>query len=107
MAVAPINEGKEAITEVKLLAFNGTFSKVALKPKTGRTHQLRVHLSHQGTPVLGDKVYGNSSINERYSINRHYLHAIKIAFVHPITGKPIEITAPLPKEMESIFVCGF
>ncbi len=107
MAVAPLNAGKEAITEVKLLDYNGTFSKVSLKPKTGRTHQLRVHLSHQGTPILGDKVYGNTSINDRYSITRHYLHAIKIAFVHPITGKPIEITAPLPKEMEAVFVCGF
>ncbi|MCH9634223.1 MAG: Ribosomal large subunit pseudouridine synthase D [Chlamydiae bacterium] len=107
MAIAPSNEGKEAITEIKCLAFNGTFSKVSLKPKTGRTHQLRVHLNHIGHPILGDKVYGNISINDRYSIDRHYLHAVKIAFVHPMTQKFVTFEAPLPKEMESIFICGF
>lgn len=105
MAIDP--EGKEAITDVTLLAFNGTFSKVSMKPKTGRTHQLRVHLSHLGYPILGDKVYGNSAINERYQVNRHYLHAKKLSFTHPMTGKFLEIEAPLPKEMKSIFICGF
>lgn len=105
MAISP--EGKEAITGVKLLAYNGTFSKVSLHPKTGRTHQLRVHLSHQGHPILGDKVYGNETLNERYKISRHYLHAKKLSFVHPVTGKFLEIEAPLPKEMESVFICGF
>lgn len=107
MCVGSSDKAKEAITEVELLAYNGTYSKVLLKPKTGRTHQLRVHLSHLGFPILGDKVYGNTSHNNRYGISRHYLHANKIAFVHPITGKYLEISAPLPKEMESIFICGY
>lgn len=107
MRVSSEEKAKEAITEVELLDYNGTFSKVLLKPKTGRTHQLRVHLSHLGFPILGDKVYGNTTINSRYKIDRHYLHAKNIAFIHPITGKLLEISAPLPKEMESIFICGF
>lgn len=107
MAISSSEKGKEAITDIELLDYNGTFSKVLLRPKTGRTHQLRLHLSHLGFPILGDKVYGNTSINMRYGMTRHYLHAKKIAFIHPITGKHMEITAPLPKEMEAIFVCGF
>lgn len=100
-------EGKEAETDIELLGFNGNFSKLRLFPKTGRTHQIRVHLKHLGNPVLGDKLYGKASINERYQANRHYLHAKKISFNHPITGEEMEIEAPVPKEMEEIFQCGF
>lgn len=100
-------EGKEAITDVELLGFNGNFSKLRLFPKTGRTHQIRVHLKHLGNPILGDKLYGKASINERFKTNRHYLHAKKISFDHPITGERMELEAPLPKEMEEIFQCGF
>ncbi len=99
--------GKEAITDIELLAFNGTFSKVQLRPKTGRTHQLRVHLKHLGNPILGDKVYGSTSINEQYGAKRHYLHAVKLTLNHPITQDRLEIQAPLPKEMDEIFLCGF
>ncbi len=100
-------EGKEAITEVELLGYNGTLSKVHLKPTTGRTHQLRVHLKHLGNPILGDKLYGKNSINDRFGASRHYLHAKKISFIHPITGEMLELEAPLPKDMEEIFLCGF
>lgn len=105
MIVSP--EGKEAVSDIELIGFNGNFSKVRIFPKTGRTHQIRVHLKHLGNPVLGDKLYGKSSINERFGANRHYLHAQKITFDHPITGEKIELEAPIPKEMEEIFQCGF
>lgn len=106
MIVCP-EEGKEALTEVELLGFNGNLSKLLLKPKTGRTHQIRVHLKHLGNPVLGDKLYGKASINERYKADRHYLHAKKLSFIHPITGEPLTLEAPLPKEMEEMFLCGY
>lgn len=106
MIVCP-DEGKEALTEVELLGFNGNLSKLLLKPKTGRTHQIRVHLKHLGNPVLGDKLYGKASINERYKADRHYLHAKKLSFTHPITGKLLTLEAPLPKEMEEMFLCGY
>lgn len=107
MAVSLDEDAKEAITEIELLAFNGTFSKVLVKPKTGRTHQIRVHLSYLKNPILGDKLYGSDKLNQKFNVDRHYLHAKKISFVHPITGTDMVISAPLPKEMESIFICGF
>lgn len=107
MAVCSDGEGKEAITEVIPLDYNGTFSKVLLKPKTGRTHQLRVHLAHMGTPILGDKVYGIESQNKRFKAHRHFLHAAKLSFIHPITAERIVLNAPMPKDMEAIFICGF
>lgn len=107
MAVCPQGQGKEAITEVIPLDYNGTFTKVLLKPKTGRTHQLRVHLAHLGYPILGDKVYGHESINKRYKLDRHLLHAHTLQLTHPITDQTLKFVAPMPKEMESIFICGF
>lgn len=106
MAIAD-EGGKEALTEIELLGFNGSLSRLLLKPKTGRTHQIRVHLKHLGNPILGDKLYGNASINSRLGAARHYLHAKKLSFIHPITGKKMELEAPLSKDMEEIFLCGF
>ncbi len=107
MIIAQQDEGKEAITDIELLGYNGSLSKVRLFPKTGRTHQLRVHLKQLGNPILGDKLYGKNSINERFGAMRHYLHAKKISFIHPITQERLELEAPLPKDMEEIFLCGF
>lgn len=100
-------EGKQATTHIELLGFNGQLSKVRLLPTTGRTHQIRVHLKHLGNPVLGDKLYGKSSLNERFGAERHYLHARKLSFTHPFTGKRLELEAPIPKDMEEMFLCGF
>ena len=65
---------------------------------TGRTHQIRVHLSHKGWPILGDRVYGTSDD----AIARQALHAWRIAFPHPVTREPIAIEAPLPEDMASL-----
>ncbi len=100
-------EGKEASTAIELLSFNGTFSKVRAFPKTGRTHQIRVHLQAVGTPILGDKLYGIESVNRNYKTDRHFLHAEKLRFIHPFSGKELSLYAPLPKDMEEIFLCGF
>lgn len=106
MAVS-YEKGKQAITQVQLLAFNGKFSKARLYPKTGRTHQIRVHMQMQKTPILGDSVYGIDSVNKQYRTTRHFLHAEKLRFQHPMTGQLIEVVAELPKDMHEAFLCAF
>ncbi len=97
-------DGKEAISEICVVAHNDKHSLVLIKPKTGRTHQIRVHLKHLGTPVVGDEVYGSSHPN----VNRHLLHAYRLNFKHPISGAPVQLTAPLPEDIVSWIriLCG-
>ena len=66
-------------------------------PLTGRTHQLRVHFSHIGTPILGDRLYGRTPSDS--PLARHYLHAHALRFVHPVTGQELTVRAPLPDDM--------
>lgn len=97
MAVLPT--GRYALSICKTLEWNGTVSVVQVVIATGRTHQIRVHLKHQGHPILGDSLYGNSSVNARHHALRQLLHARVIRFVHPRTGHMIELEAPLPEDM--------
>ncbi|MFI3263439.1 MAG: RluA family pseudouridine synthase [Rikenellaceae bacterium] len=79
--------GKPAITAYKIIETKNNRTRVHLYPKTGRTHQLRVHCAHVegfGTPILGDSLYGNSA-------DRLYLHAEYIKFTHPVTGKQVKV----------------
>jgi 23S rRNA pseudouridine1911/1915/1917 synthase len=69
-----------------------------LKLDTGRTHQIRVHLQAIGHPVTGDPEYG---IAGRLGLERQFLHATRLAFVHPITGEPIEVISPLPADLQA------
>lgn len=71
---------------------------VELTPKTGRMHQLRVHLAYIGHPILGDAVYGQKSS----LISRQALHAATLGFTHPVTGKYLEFNAPLPEDMKRL-----
>ncbi len=87
-------DGKPAVTEYAVIEEKDGLSLVRLFPKTGRTHQLRLHLSHIGTPILGDFLYGKELQNER---TRLHCHSLK--FPHPFSGKNIKITAPLPADM--------
>ena len=64
-----------------------------LKPKTGRTHQIRVHLQNLGTPVFGDRTYGFEKMNTKYEVPRMMLHAHKLSFIHPFTNKPVSLEA--------------
>jgi 23S rRNA pseudouridine1911/1915/1917 synthase len=73
-----------------VLANSNGKSLIECRPRTGRTHQIRVHLKHLGHPVTGDPQYGR-----RGSAERHYLHAWKLAFKHPLTGKRVHFTATL------------
>lgn len=94
-----LDKGKEAITHYETLRFDGALAVVALFPKTGRTHQLRVQLSAHKTPILGDPIYGSDSLNRKYKVERTLLHAHAIAFVHPMTGQSLEIKAPLADDI--------
>lgn len=102
MAVVTRN-GKEAITLYRVLSRgrrNGV-STALLKVNilTGRTHQIRVHLSHIGLPILGDPVYGGSRVS---GLDRQMLHAWQLRIPHPVTGKMLEFTAGLPEDMLAV-----
>lgn len=92
-------EGQKAVTLFEVLEkIENKFCLVKLKLKTGRTHQIRVHLAYMGTPILGDTLYGTTSD----LISRQALHAIKMSFIHPIMNKYIEIIAEIPEDMKQI-----
>jgi 23S rRNA pseudouridine1911/1915/1917 synthase len=97
-------EGREARTDWKVLLRLGTFTLIAADLRTGRTHQIRVHFSALGCPVVGDTVYGAPRV-ERVdsqflpSLGRNFLHAARVAFDHPRTGKRVAVRAPLPPEL--------
>jgi 23S rRNA pseudouridine1911/1915/1917 synthase len=79
------------------------FSLVKLTPKTGRTHQLRVHMSHIGHPMVGDTMYGGRVfVSGDFRFERQALHAYEITFVHPVTLKDMTIQAPLPPDMTEL-----
>lgn len=84
-------------TDYKCILASDECSLLEIKLHTGRTHQIRVHMSSIGHPIIGDGLYGNE---ENY--NRHFLHASSITFVHPFTEKQIYITATIPKEFTQL-----
>ncbi len=96
-------DGKIAITNYRVLARANGLTLVEAEPRTGRTHQLRVHFSHLGAPILGDDLYGSASP----LIERHALHARKLNFVHPDSRKVISIQADLPSDMREIIEKNF
>jgi 23S rRNA pseudouridine955/2504/2580 synthase len=90
--------------EVSPMNRDWNFSLLEAQLKTGRTHQIRVHLSHLGFPIAGDDKYGDFARNRelmKQGLKRMFLHAHSIAFSHPITGEPMHICAPLPPELAS------
>ncbi len=95
-----LDTGKEAQTDIKILAFKDNYSLILASPKTGRTHQIRVHLKHLNAPILGDAIYGSKSINNNLKIPRQLLHAYILEFSHPITNEPMKITAPIPDDLK-------
>jgi RluA family pseudouridine synthase len=92
--VCRIGEGDYAETVVETLAANDALSLVRLTPKTGRTHQLRVHMAWIGHPLLGDELYGDGK-----GMSRHALHAARLTFPMPGTEQSVTVCAPLPADM--------
>ena len=94
-------DGKEAITHFKVLArYKNKYTLLQINLETGRTHQIRVHLSHIGYPIIGDEVYSNGK-NE-WNVSGQCLHAWKLEFKHPITGKKISLEAEIPEYFKNI-----
>jgi 23S rRNA pseudouridine955/2504/2580 synthase len=100
-------EGKDAHSIMRLLdrwpTPLGTFSLLEVELRTGRTHQIRVHLAHLGFPILGDEKYGDFSLNrdlQKAGLKRMFLHAAAIRLPHPLSGEPLALAAPLPAELE-------
>ena len=98
--MAVTKNGKQAITHFKVLKRYSKYTLLEIKIETGRTHQIRVHMAEIGYPVVGDAVYSNGK-NE-FGIEGQMLHAYKLEFMHPITNKHMELTAPLPQYFEKI-----
>ncbi|MCB1135794.1 MAG: RluA family pseudouridine synthase [Chlamydiia bacterium] len=94
--------GKLAITEYKTLTHGDKLCLVKINLKTGRTHQIRVHMQFHGTPILGDPVYGRRQSNTQWEVERQLLHAQTLAFEHPFTGEAICLKAPLPEDMSQL-----
>jgi 23S rRNA pseudouridine1911/1915/1917 synthase len=94
--------GRPSVTHCTTLAFDGQLSQVRLVLETGRTHQIRVHLKHLGTPILGDAVYGNASVNQKLAVSRQLLHAELLRFPHPLTGQIQEFRAPWPDDIKQM-----
>jgi len=95
MSVVAENQGKEARTEYHVINYVSGYTLLEIKPETGRTHQIRVHLAAIGYPVMGDKVYGVKSPH----LSRQFIHALRIGFKLPSSGEYVEFTAELPQDL--------
>lgn len=96
MSVVEIGKGRDSRTSYRVLAEVPLGSLVECTLHTGRTHQIRVHLKHLGHPLLGDEVYG-----KRGNFPRQMLHAWKLGFTHPRTGKRMHFVAPIPEDLRA------
>lgn len=111
MSVARKGRGRNALTIYRVSRRYQEFTLLDVEIKTGRTHQIRVHLAHIGHPIVGDEVYGPGRANNvhviavRHAINtlhRQFLHAARLAFTHPASGQAMDFSAPLPGELNAL-----
>jgi 23S rRNA pseudouridine1911/1915/1917 synthase len=79
----------------------GNYTLMQFELETGRTHQIRVHAAHLRLPIVGDPLYTQSKTSP-VKLSGQALHAWKLSFVHPRTGQPLQVTAPLPEEFERL-----
>ena len=104
--------GREAVTHYRVVRRFRGHTHVRVQLETGRTHQIRVHLAHAGYPIVGDRVYGGRATvprgaSERLrtalrAFPRQALHAARLEFAHPVTGRPVECRSPLPEDMRQL-----
>lgn len=98
------HHGKPAHSIVRLLRRWENFSLLEVEIKTGRTHQIRVHLAHLGFPLAGDDKYGDFSLNKdlaKAGLKRMFLHAARLEMSHPLSGASLRVTTPLPDDLEA------
>ncbi len=100
------SDGLPSHTVFNLLRKYGDYALLEAELKTGRTHQIRVHLASSGFPIVGDDKYGDFALNKQLqkagdghvALRRMFLHAFRLSFTHPLTGEPVRVEAPLPME---------
>lgn len=97
--MAVVENGREACTDWQIAERFRDYARLTLWLHTGRTHQIRVHLSHIGHIIVGDKTYGWRPKMNTPPADRVFLHAASLTFSHPITGKELQFTAPIPQDM--------
>lgn len=109
-------DGLAAVTDYRVVRSNDRYSLVAVHPKTGRTHQIRVHMASIGCPLVGDKLYGadetlflrqiDGTLADEHRaqlvLDRHALHSHSLRFFHPMLGRDMTVTAPLPADMAAL-----
>ena len=98
------DEGKAAHSIVRLVRRWRDYSLLEVELKTGRTHQIRVHLAHLGFALCGDDKYGDFALNKRLEVEglrRMFLHAAKLRLAHPLTGAPLAFDSPLPADLQT------
>jgi 23S rRNA pseudouridine1911/1915/1917 synthase len=101
MAVVP--GGRRAVTHWRVLETFPAVQLVELRLETGRTHQIRAHLAHLRHPLAGDRRYGaDPALAARLGLGRPFLHAFRLSFRHPGDGRPVELTEPLPDDLQAV-----
>ena len=99
---AVVATGKESITHYEVIEFYRSVSLVKVELETGRTHQIRVHFSALGHPLVGDTTYGADPVlGKKMKMSRPWLHALELRFNHPTNGNPIVLTAPYPSDLQA------
>ena len=96
-------QGMRSITLVRVARIVGPYTLLEVTIKTGRTHQIRVHLASQGHPIAGDDKYGDFDRNrelQKLGLKRMFLHAWQLKFQHPVSGRPVAVQAPLPSDLQ-------
>ena len=96
--MAVVDDGRPASTLYRTLQRFRGCSFIDVRPKTGRTHQIRVHFASIGHPIIGDETYGQADPR----LERHFLHAAHLGFKHPATGERVELRAPLPNDLQAV-----
>ncbi|HZQ89703.1 MAG TPA: RluA family pseudouridine synthase [Gaiellaceae bacterium] len=88
---------RDAVTHFEVEELFARHALLRVTLETGRTHQIRVHLAAVGLPVAGDPLYGRAG---ELGLARQFLHAARLAFLHPVTGEPVDVSSPLPEDLE-------
>jgi 23S rRNA pseudouridine1911/1915/1917 synthase len=98
--MAVVRSGRPAQTMYRVVECFANHTLLEVRPHTGRTHQVRVHLAWMGYPIVGDTIYGYH--RQRLLQNRHFLHAARLRFAHPVTGEGMTLESPLPPQLAAV-----
>ena len=98
---AVVSGGRDSITHYETLEAFASASLLRVTLETGRTHQIRVHMSAQKHPIVGDTVYGaDPTIAEKLGVTRQWLHASELEFAHPVSGQLVHVDSPIPEDLQ-------